>query len=281
VIDSNREVVLPSESNRSHRKEDVELSRIEEAGRETNFANCYEDVNRARAYATLEFANTYYLAYRDLPEIVAQHVTGKRTMDFGCGTGRSTRFLRKLGLTVTGVDISEDMLRIARATDPTGDYRLVPGDNLDEFPVGSFDLVLSAFTFDNIPGATKTRIFRDLAKLLKPAGILVNLVSSPQIYTHEWASFSTKEFPENAAARSGDLVRIVVTDHQDRRPVEDILWTDASYRAVYREAGLEIVRMFEPLKRFHLLCSVLGAKKEALAVGGGNGLKGGLGSEEQ
>jgi hypothetical protein len=35
------------------------------------------------------------------------------------------------------------------------------------------------------------------------------------------------------------------------------------------------------LKRFHLLCSVLGAKKEALAVGGGNGLKGGLGSEEQ
>jgi hypothetical protein len=83
--------------------------------------------------------------------------------------------------------------------------------------------------------------------LLKPAGILVNLVSSPQIYTHEWASFSTKNFPANAAARSGDVVRIVVTDHQDRRPVEDILWTDASYRAVYREAGLEIMRMFEPL----------------------------------
>ena len=32
-----------------------------------------------------------------------------------------------------------------------------------------------------------------------------------------------------------------------------------------------------PLQHFHLLCSVLGAKKEALAVGGGNGLKGGLG----
>ena len=249
MVDSNPEVVLPSESNRSQRKEDVEQSRIEEGGRKKNFANCYEDVNRASAYATLEFANTYYLAYRDLPEIVAQYVTGTKAMDFGCGTGRSTRFLRKLGLTVTGVDISEDMLRMARATDPTGDYRLVPGDNLDEFPVASFDLVLSAFTFDNIPGATKTRIFRDLAKLLKPAGILVNLVSSPQIYTHEWASFSTKNFPANAAARSGDVVRIVVTDHQDRRPVEDILWTDASYRAVYREAGLEIVRMFEPIAK--------------------------------
>ncbi len=214
-----------------------------------NFANCYEDVNRANAYATLEFANTYFLAYRDLPEIVAQHVAGTRAMDFGCGTGRSTRFLRKLGLIVTGVDISDDMLRIARGTDPTGDYRLVPGDNLDDFPVASFDLVLCAFTFDNIPGAVKTRIFRDLAKLLTPAGIIVNLVSSPQIYTHEWASFSTRDFPENAQARSGDVVRIIVTDHQDRRPVEDILWTDASYRAVYRKAGLEIVQTLEPLAK--------------------------------
>ena len=35
------------------------------------------------------------------------------------------------------------------------------------------------------------------------------------------------------------------------------------------------------LKRFHLLCSVLGAKKEALAVGGGKGLKGALGGQKQ
>ncbi len=32
-----------------------------------DFINCYEDVSRAKAYATLEFANTYYLAYRELP----------------------------------------------------------------------------------------------------------------------------------------------------------------------------------------------------------------------
>jgi hypothetical protein len=30
-----------------------------------NSVNCYEDPNRASAYATLEFANTYYLAFRD------------------------------------------------------------------------------------------------------------------------------------------------------------------------------------------------------------------------
>jgi hypothetical protein len=85
--------------------------------------------------------------------------------------------------------------------------------------------------------------------LLAPAGTIVNLVSSPAIYTHEWASFTTRDFPENAAAHSGDVVRIVTTDHQDRRPVEDILCTDEAYCAAYREAGLEVVRVFEPLAK--------------------------------
>ncbi len=216
---------------------------------EMDFVNCYADANRAGAYATLEFANTYYLAYRDLPAILAEHATGSRALDFGCGTGRSTRFLRKLGFHVTGVDVSEDMLRIARSVDPSGDYRLVPGDNFGELDAGSFDLVLSAFTFDNIPGAMKARILCDLAKLLTPNGTVVNLVSAPEIYTHEWASFTTRDFPGNAAAQSGDVVRIIVTDHQDRRPVEDIVWTDGSYRAVYREAGLEAIQVLKPLAK--------------------------------
>ena len=212
-----------------------------------DFVNCYEDVSRANAYATLEFANTYYLAYRDLPAIVSECVTGTKALDFGCGTGRSTRFLRKLGFNVTGVDISEDMLRVARTLDPSGDYRIVPGDNLTEFAPETFDLIVSLFTFDNVPSTAKVRVFSDLRKLLRPTGTIVSVVSSPEIYTHEWASFTTKDFPENAAACSGDVVRIVVTDHQDRRPVEDILWTDESYRDVYRKASLQAIQVFKPL----------------------------------
>ena len=214
-----------------------------------SFINCYEDASRARAYASLEFANTYYLAYRDLPFIISEHIAGTRALDFGCGTGRSSRFLEDLGFNVIGVDVSEDMLRIARAIDPFGDYRLVPGDNLSEFGVRTFDLVLSAFTFDNIPATTKVRILSDLEQLLTPKGVIVNLVSSPVIYIHEWASFTTKDFPENSAARSGDMVRIIVTDCQDRRPVEDILCTDEAYRMVYREAGLETIQMYKPLAK--------------------------------
>lgn len=212
-----------------------------------DFVNSYQDGKRANAYATLEFANTYYLAFRDLPAIVADQVTGTRALDFGCGTGRSTRFLRKLGLQVTGADISEDMLRIARASDPSGDYRLVPGDDLSVFSDGAFDLVLAAFTFDNIPAAAKAPIFRDLASLLSKTGTLINIVSAPEIYTHEWASFSTKSFPENAQAHSGDVVRIIVTDHQDARPVQDIVCSNECYRELYSSAGLRTVQKLEPL----------------------------------
>jgi SAM-dependent methyltransferase len=205
---------------------------------------------RAASYAQLEFANTYYLAYRDLPEIIRRHVAGTKTLDFGCGTGRSTRFVRRLGMDVVGADIAPTMIAKAKEIDPSIEYCLVKNDDLREFPANTYDLVISVFTFDNIPGAeTKVRLFRDLAALLKASGKLISVVSSPEIYLHEWASFSTKDYPENRSARSGDIVRIVTTDFADRRPAEDILCTDESYQDIYTHAGLEIVATYKPLAR--------------------------------
>jgi len=213
-------------------------------------SNCYEDARRAEAYAKLEFPGTYYLAYRDLPEIIVEHVRGRRAMDFGCGTGRSTRFLQKLGFDAVGVDISEDMIKKAREIDAVGDYRLVADQGLSRFEAGRFDLILCAFTFDNIPAAArKVAILSQMGRLLSPGGAIVNLVSDPEIYVNEWASFSTKNFPENKYAKSGDKVRIVITDIDDKRPVEDFVWTDRDYREIYARAGLAVSGMYKPLAR--------------------------------
>jgi len=212
------------------------------------FRNSYEDARYALAYSTLEFTRTYYLAFRDLPQIIAEHVKGKRALDFGCGAGRSTRFLRELGLDVVGIDISRAMLKIARNTDQKGDYRLVREGDLSRLEKGAYDIVLSAFTFDNVPTMEKkTRVFRGLKNLLNRDGIIINLVSTPEMYTHEWASFSTKDYPENWSAASGDVVRIITTDLGDGRPVEDILCTDDSYKRIYRRSGLEVLRVVKPL----------------------------------
>jgi hypothetical protein len=45
------------------------------------------------------------------------------------------------------------------------------------------------------------------------------------------------------------VVRIIVTDHRDRRPVEDILCTDESYRTVYQEANLQAIQVLKPLAK--------------------------------
>ena len=214
----------------------------------SDFVNCYENGTRAEAYAKLEFANTYHLAFRDLPQIFRTHVQGTTALDFGCGTGRSTRFIAQLGFEIVGVDISAEMIAQARAIDPPGDYRLIPGDDMSALPRASFSLIQSAFTFDNIPGGeTKVRLFRGLSELLRPDGILVNIVSAPEIYVNEWASFSTKAFPENQNARSGDPVKIITTDFEDRSPAIDILWPHESYLEVYGRSGLEVVETRKPL----------------------------------
>ncbi len=214
----------------------------------SSFSNVYEDQTRAGAYARLEFPGTYYLAFRDLPAIFAEHVQGRKALDFGCGAGRSTRFLRDLGFDTVGVDIAEPMLERAREADPEGDYRLVADGDLGDLAAETYDLVLSAFTCDNIPTMEKkVALFQALGQLMRPGGRMVNLVSSPQIYLHEWASFSTRDFPENRDRKSGDTVRIVMLDVEDRRPVEDILWTDEDYLEVYRRAGLVPIETYRPL----------------------------------
>lgn len=216
----------------------------------TGFRNVYEDERRASAYASLEFPGTYHLAYRDLPMLYRAHAPGSRALDFGCGAGRSTRFLIGLGYETIGVDISGDMVDRARELDPAGDYRVIEDGDFHTLPAGSFDLVQSVFTFDNIPGREhKAKLFAGLGALLRPRGRLVSLVSSPEIYVHEWASFSTARFHGNRTARCGDSVFTVMKDVEDDRPVEDVLWPHEDYLDVYDKAGLRVVAEHRPLGR--------------------------------
>jgi SAM-dependent methyltransferase len=216
--------------------------------KKTEFSNVYEDTKRAKAYSELKFDKTYYLAYRDLPKIILQYVSGKNTLDFGCGTGRSTRFLQTLGYNTIGVDISEEMVTIARQLDPGGEYHRIDDGDFSRFSTSSFDLILSAFTFDNIPTMDKKiKLFKDFSILLTKNGTLINLVSSPEIYTHEWASFTTKDFPENQMAKTGDIVRIITTDITDKRPCYDIFWSEEDYATVYSKANLHIIKKYKPL----------------------------------
>lgn len=192
------------------------------------FSNVYDDDARARAYAALEYPGTYFLAYRDLPAIIARHVAGREALDFGCGAGRSTRFLKQLGFNATGVDISASMIQLARASDPGGTYLKVDDGDFSALEPGHFDLVLSAFAFDNIPGVNeRSDLLRGFKRLLRRGGRVVLLGSTPDIDTHEWAS----------------------KDVADRRPSVDLIWFPENYVALFAAAVLKIVAQYTPLGR--------------------------------
>ena len=213
-----------------------------------NLEHAWGNKTRSLSYAQLEFPNTYYLAYRDLPEIITRHVTKKSAIDFGCGTGRSTRFLKQQGFDVIGIDISKDMLEMARKIDPNGRYEQVENKAYDHLGIGEYGLVQAIFTFDNIPGwALRTDILKGLTKLLSTSGKMITLHSSPDIYTNEWVSFSTKDFTDNRNAETGDIVRTIMLDVEDRRPVDDVFWTIEDYHKLFHTAGLKVEAIYAPL----------------------------------
>ena len=79
--------------------------------------NLYADL-----YSNFKFIGTPCLAYRDMPDILNKYVSGKKVLDYGCGTAESTLFLKSLGYDVVAVDINERMLSIAQERDPNGKY---------------------------------------------------------------------------------------------------------------------------------------------------------------
>lgn len=219
---------------------------------QTEFKNTWDTQSAALSYSKLEFPNTYYLAYRDLPEIILKHVKGRNAVDFGCGAGRSTRFISKLGFKTIGIDKSPNMVEVAKNIDPNGEYQLVKDGSYSHLGKGKFDLVTSIFTFDNIPGwENRANILSALNDLLSTNGRIICLDSTPELYVNEWASFTTKPFPENALAKNGDIVRDIVLDVEDKTPCEDILWTDADYHKLFEMAGLEVEDTYRPLGFSH------------------------------
>jgi 2-polyprenyl-3-methyl-5-hydroxy-6-metoxy-1,4-benzoquinol methylase len=101
----------------------------------------------------------------------------EKIADFGCGTGTVAIGLAKAGFNITGVDISKDMLKIARqkAENSGIDIRFRRADIVEIDLKNKFDLILSlgntAPLIYRLRDARKT--FRNFARHLNPGGILI------------------------------------------------------------------------------------------------------------
>ena len=100
--------------------------------------------------------------------------TGARVLDVPCGTGRISVPLAERGFVVSGLDISNRVLEVARAAAPALDLR--QGDMRDlPWPDGSFDAVLNLWTaFGYFETQVEDeRVLAEAARVLTPGGVFV------------------------------------------------------------------------------------------------------------
>jgi SAM-dependent methyltransferase len=84
-------------------------------------------------------------------------------LDVGCGTGGHTAVFKEFGWTVTGVDVSEDQLRLARERGL--DVKRADASALS-FADASFDAAVSIFTHTDVDNFAA--VTREIARVLRP-----------------------------------------------------------------------------------------------------------------
>jgi ubiquinone/menaquinone biosynthesis C-methylase UbiE len=104
-------------------------------------------------------------------------------LDIGCGSGNYTHELQQLGYNFIGIDPSGEMLEKAKLKNPAIDWRLGSAESLS-LNKNSIDGVVATLTIHHWQDLGKG--FAELARVLKPGGILVLFTSLPEQMQNYW-----------------------------------------------------------------------------------------------
>jgi len=102
-------------------------------------------------------------------------LSGKRTVDVGCGGGILAEAMARAGASVTGIDLSEKALAVARLHQLESgvkvDYRLIAAEALAAQEPASFDVVTCMELLEHVPDPGST--VAACAALTRPGGLVV------------------------------------------------------------------------------------------------------------
>ncbi|GGW63327.1 methyltransferase [Streptomyces galilaeus] len=114
-------------------------------------------------HAKLPWDRAVFALYAELVGV------GGKVADLGCGPGRVTGHLASLGLSMSGLDLSESMLAVARRENPG--LRFERGSMLElGHEDGSLDGVVSWYSSIHTPADRLPHLFAEFRRVLKPGG---------------------------------------------------------------------------------------------------------------
>jgi SAM-dependent methyltransferase len=143
----------------------------------------------AAEYYEAAFVPAFFAQWAPVLTAAAGVRTGQAVLDVGCGTGVLARTAADLvgpSGSVTGLDLNEAMLTVARRTRPDLTWRQGSADALP-FEDGSFDVVLSQMALMFFPD--HARAVAEMARAAAPGGTVGVLVPSELLRQVAFAPF--------------------------------------------------------------------------------------------
>lgn len=193
---------------------------------------------------------------------IADHVSlqGARLLDAGCGGGLLSEALAHRGAHVTGIDLTPELIEVARLhlheSGVRVDYRLQSAEDLARAEPGAFDAVCCMELLEHVPDPAA--LVQALATALKPGGTLIlsTLNRTPWAFagailgaeyvfrllprgTHHYAGFvRPSELAAMLRAAGLDLVELAGLAYE---PLTRRAWivdrVDVNYLALARKPG--------------------------------------------
>lgn len=101
-----------------------------------------------------------------------------RILDLACGQGFFSREFHRAGARVTGADISEEFIAMARKASPGDiDFVVTPADRLEHMSDSTFDKVVIVLSLQNVDNAKG--VLDECRRVLKPEGHLYLVLNHP------------------------------------------------------------------------------------------------------
>ena len=131
------------------------------------------------------FWKKYFLVYDSLNELIPYQrliqmiikqldiKPGQRILDVGSGTGNIATQVKQHGGQVFGIDISAEGVALHSRKDPTAILKVADISNPLPYPDAYFDRVYSNNTLYTIPRDTRSTVFAEMYRVLKPGGRIV------------------------------------------------------------------------------------------------------------
>jgi len=188
---------------------------------------------------------------------------GERVLDLGCGAGWATRLLARLvadgpegfGQAV-GVDVSDEMIRRARAASRDFDNALYVWGSAQQIPweENFFDKVLSVESFYYYPD--QERVLAELFRVMAPRGrlfILINLYKDNP-YSLQWVDKLKVPVHVRSEAEYVELLRKHAFENVEARRIPDETPTPDDYQTQSFNS-LEDLRAFRRIGALLLMAS--------------------------